>query len=63
MTAAGKNMKHETIFFTSQDHFTSCMAGIMLLKTYVDFFKNSGFVPGFFEGKPRGKKQTNAHLS
>jgi hypothetical protein len=49
--------KDDGRYFPLQGHFTACMAGIMLLRTDVDFFKNSGFAPGFFEGKPRGKNK------
>jgi hypothetical protein len=62
MSAVETQMKSETSYFASQERFTACAMVTLLLKTDVDFFKNSGFASGFFEGKPRGK-QINKNTS
>jgi hypothetical protein len=63
MNPDNRQMKRHKRFFPSQDHFTACMAQISLLKTSVEReARISGFAPGFFEGKPRGKQTNKKYL-
>jgi hypothetical protein len=56
-------MKRHAIFSAPRGHFTACMARISLLINNVEREAGiSGFAPGFFEGKPRGKQTNNKHL-
>jgi hypothetical protein len=63
MNPDNRQMKRHERFFPSQGHFTACMARISLLITDVEREMTiSGFAPGFFEGKPRGKQTNKKHL-
>jgi hypothetical protein len=63
MNPDNRQMKRHNRFIPSQGHFTACMAQNPLLNTIVEREVTiSGFAPGFFEGKPRGKQTNKQHL-